>query len=169
VQFDEDVVAWYRGGGPEVELRFLWIDMDDYEHQVTKYMTPSEAYALAQRLLSAVESTSRAPGSHPIVPEAAAEQVISDAASVDLMLSAVVKSKPDTSSLKIYLIKALRLARFTGAEGAREHDARLAEVFRLWTGDGPGDARGLYLSKLVVETWVVQNGFGVFGGHDHES
>jgi hypothetical protein len=157
--FGDDVTAWRRSSAPGVEYYFSWFDMDDNEHAVSRHLNVEQAYALAQRLLSAVESASRGPGSLPLVVKEPDAQAVSDAASVDSMLSAVVKAKKDTTqnttSLKIHLVKALRWARF-GDAGAREHDARLAAVLRLWTGY-TGDASGLLLAKLVVEAWMSRN------------
>lgn len=167
-EFGEDVVAWYRAGGPEVELSFPWFDMDDNAHAVSKHMTPAQAYALAQRLLSAVEATSHTPGSRPMETKPAVDQEVSDAAAIDSLLRDVVKSKQNktqnTTSLKIHLIKTLRWSAF-GDAGLRasEHDARLSAVLRLWDSwPGydlpPGPIGGLRLAKLVVESWMERNG-----------
>lgn len=162
--FGDDVTAWRRSSAPGVEYYFSWFDMDDNEHAVSRHLNVEQAYALAQRLLSAVEFASRGPGSRPLVVKEPDAQAVSDAASVDAMLSAVVKAKQDTTqnttSLKIYLVKTLRMARFTGAEGAREHDERLADVLHLWTGY-TGVVSGLLLAKLVVEAWMDRNNVSV--------
>jgi hypothetical protein len=158
VQFGEDVIARYRGGGPEVELEVSSPAANGYEHVVTKYLTPAEAYALAQRLLSAVEATSRTPGSLPlVVKEPAGQEIYEDATAIVTVLLDLDEfgEHRDSGSKKIRMVKAVR--QLDLGVDYESRDDRLRAVLKLW-GITPryDDRGGLRLVKLVVESWQAR-------------
>jgi hypothetical protein len=151
-----------------VELEVSSPAANGYEHVVTKYLNVEEAYALAQRLLSAVEFASRGTDMLSLVAkEPAVSEAVNDAYEIGSLLRTVLESNPDTSAIKIYLIQAIRMHDFGDPSlSAEQRDARLRGVmlrwygnahFRLPEGELPPhveEASELMLAKLVAEAWM---------------